>query len=371
MQLMKTNKKPIKKSTSMSSSKSVIGLSISPSAIRMVQISGKNPLQVQLEKYAIEYLAPNIVTGNEITDFDKLVSHLQQCYSKLKTNCKQINIALPFSSVTIEENLTFNPEASEVSLQDFIETEVLAFGPLEETSYDWDVLSEDPTTKEQTVLMVASKKENIDQYKDLTDELGVEVINVDVDIFAVANAFVFTDTIQSNELSHSRVAVVNIGDTSMQILIMQDGKILYKQESSIGLEQLLQLIRRNYQLPDEEALNIALGNTPRPEDYNDVVRDPFNLQITQEIQRTIQLFLTTQSMDSDSSVSRLAISGSGCIFDSQLENTVKQQTGIDTRQATPASLAINKTKQSNDQLAKDANALTIAFGLALRGLVTK
>ncbi len=88
--------KPAKKSSGKAAAgmaaKSVIGLEIGPANIRMVQIAGKGSGRVQLEKYAVEPLPQNVVSGSEIVNFDTLVSHLQQCYSKLKTNCKSVNI---------------------------------------------------------------------------------------------------------------------------------------------------------------------------------------------------------------------------------------------------------------------------------------
>lgn len=370
MRLKKLEKNISDKSTSVSSGKSVIGLDIGEHAIRMVQVSGKQPTQVQLEKYAVEYLSPNVISGGEITDFDQLVAHLQQCYSKLKTNCKQINVALPLSVVTVQENLRFDPEHSEISLQDYVEAEVLSFGSLEEMNYDWEILSEDASTREQTVLMVAAKTESVNQYTDVVDELRATAINVDVDLFAVANAFIFADAVGSSEFSYTQVAIFDVGDNTMKALIMEGGQILYKQESSVGFEHLLQMIRRDYQVSDEEALDMALGAISRPNDYKDLVENPFNLQIAQEIQRTIQLFIATQNVGISSDIKQIFISGSGCVS-AELGEFLTKQIGITTHQIAPVALAINKTKLGREQLEKDANSLTTAFGLALRGLSTK
>ena len=84
---------------------------------------------MQLEKYAIEPLPQNVVSGSEIVNFDTLVSHLQQCYSRLKTNCKSINVGLPVDVVTIEENLPYSAADAELSLQEFVEAEVVRVGP--------------------------------------------------------------------------------------------------------------------------------------------------------------------------------------------------------------------------------------------------
>lgn len=368
MRFKKTKENTSNKSTSTTSGKSVIGLDIGQSAIKMVQISGKQTNRVQLEKYAIEYLPQHVISGNEIIDYDQLVSHLQQCYSKLKTNCKQVNLALPAGIVTIEEELLFNAKTSDFSLQEFVESHVSTIGSLDEMNYDWTILGENPKTGEQSVLVVAAKTENVDKCVDLTDEIGVTAINVDVDLFALANAFAYMDSAENNEFSHARIALFDIGDASMKTLVIENNRILYKQESSLGLEQLVQLVQRTYQISDTEATGMISGNIPRPSDYNDLISTGFNMQIAQEVQRAIQFFLATQNTD-DNNIKHLFISGIGCIPNTGVAEMVYAQTGIETHQISPITLTNNKTKVDDNTFEKDANALTIAFGLALRGLV--
>lgn len=240
-------KKSSNKATSVGFGKSIIGLDIGQSAIKMVQLSGKSVNNIQVEKYAIEHLPQNIVSGREILNYDQLVSYLQQCYEKLNTNCKQVNFALSLSEVIVNENLRFYPESESVSLEDLVKEQVLTVGLLDEMNYDWTVLDTDEKTQEQTILTVATKKDNVQRCVDLADEIGVSVANVDVDLFAAANAFLYADEMEGGEFAYERIAIFNVGDSSMKFMIMEAGKILYKQESSLGLEQLLQLVQRDYQ----------------------------------------------------------------------------------------------------------------------------
>lgn len=367
MRFKKTEKNISKKSTSTISGRSVIGLDIGQVAIKMVQLSGKSANQIQLEKYAIEYLPQNVISGNEIVDYDQLVSHLQQCYSKLKTNCKQVNLGLPYGTVTIEEDLLFDP-TGDVSLQEFVELHLSSVGSLDEMSYDWTVLSSDSKTQQQSVLMVAAKTENVERASDLVDEIGVSLSNVDVDILAMTNAFAFVDAVEAVEFGFGCVAMFDVGDTTMKTLVSHAGKILYKQESALGLEQLVQLVQRTYQTSDSEALDMITGASTRPSDYTQMISQNFNMQITQEVQRALQFYSTTQSVESPH-IKQIYISGSGCIAGTGLEHMIHEQTNIPARQVVAVNVVANKSKIDDAQLDKDANALSIAFGLALRGLV--
>ena len=360
----KRAKKPTGKAAANMSAKSVIGLEIGSANIRMVQLSGRSSGQVQLEKYAIEPLPQNVVSGSEIVNFDTLVSHLQQCYSKLKTNCKSINVGLPVGVVTIEENLPYSTADAELSLQEFVEAEVVRVGALDEMRYDWQVFPANAVNKGSSVLVVAAKSENVSQYTDLLEEVGLSAANVDVDLFALFNAFTYVINQRNSELANERIALFDIGDVSLKAIIVQSGKILYRHDANFGLDQLVQLLQRNYQVTESEALEMISGRRQRPADYKTEVNDVFNMQIAQEVQRALQFFLTTRSDEID--VQQIFISGSACIAGSGLADMVRISSNIPTEHLAPISLAENKLKGGD--LAHDADSLTTAFGLALRGL---
>ena len=348
------------------SGKTVIGLDISPTHVRMVQISGRSLNQIQVEKYAIEALPQNVVTGTEIANFDTLVSHLQQCYTKMKTNCKLVNIAMPAGVVTIEDNLPY-AEGGDLSVQEFVESEVSRVGALDDMNYDWNELASLPGQREKTILMVAAREDSVNQYKDLVEEINLTAINIDVDILALFNSFAYVNEMHNNEYFYERIALFEVGDVNMKALIIESGRILYRHETAFGLDQLVQLIQRSYQTTDSEALEMIHGKRQRPADYQATVVDYFNVQVAQEVQRAMQFFSTTHS--DDQPIKQIFISGSGCIPNTGLMQVVQAQVGVPTQQLAPITLATNKIKGDMAMFEQDANSLTTAFGLALRGLM--
>lgn len=369
MRSRKNGKNTSNKADSSVSRNSVIGVDIGQGGIRMVQLSGRNLNQVQLEKYAAVTLPGNVVSGNDIVDFDQLVSHLQQCYTKLKTSCKQVNIALPSGIVTIEEDFPYDPEGNDISLQEMVESEVVRFGALDGVNYDWKELSEDQQTGILSVVIAAAKTDDVNSRVDLLEEVGLQAVNVDVDVFALANAFIYADEMMGNQFTRSKILVVNVGDVNMNAMVLKNNKILFRHEANLGFEQLVQLIQRTYQCTDSEAVAMAYNRGSRPGDYRELITESFNMQIAQEVQRALQFFLATQNMDEGVDVSQIFISGIGCTDAAGLDHVVSAHTNIPTQQRAPVSLAASKSKIDGAQLQKDADSLTMAFGLALRGLV--
>lgn len=366
MRFKKTGSNTSNKSSVSTVGGSVIGLSIGQNLVSMVQVSGKRLDQVQVEKYATVQLPTGVISGSEIVDFENLVSHLQQCYRKMKTNCKRVNIGLPASAVTIEDNLQYYSD-SDISVQEFVETEVVRVGALDEMRYDWHEF-EQKGGEAKTVLMVAAKIADVDRYTDLLDELDLNAANVDVDIFAVANAFSYADQMDGGEFAYEKIGMFDIGDSVTKTLVMSGGRILFRHESPLGLTNLLQMIQHDYQVSEVEAMRMLAGETPQPEGFKASVIDNFNMQVVQEIQRALQFFATTQNIEQGDDLKRIFVSGSGCVAGSGLAQAVHAQTGILTSQVAPVTVANSKLKVDEHRFAADANALTTAFGLALRGL---
>lgn len=114
-----------KTSSSNLTNRGAIGIDISQDAIRMVQLSGRSLNQIQLEKYAITKLPKNIIKGNRIQDYDQLVSYLQHAYAQLRSNNRNIVVALPQNITTIE-TVVYNSRDSEMDLPRMLNTKFLS-----------------------------------------------------------------------------------------------------------------------------------------------------------------------------------------------------------------------------------------------------
>lgn len=374
-----------KTSSSNLTNRGAIGIDISQDAIRMVQLSGRSLNQIQLEKYAITKLPKNIIKGNRIQDYDQLVSYLQHAYAQLRSNNRNIVVALP-QNVTTIETVVYNSRDSEMDLPSYAEYEISQLAPLDEVNYDYQVIGRSSQPLGDKVLLVAARKEEIEPRLEVFESAGLNPAFMDIDIFAQTNAFSYWINQHSSELSTEKVALINIGEHEMHALIVQEGQILYKQESSISGEQLNQLIQRTYQTNEEQAANM-LKNNDKPIDYQSQIADRFNIQVAQEIQRVLHFYYTTQQNEQFSSVytynggfgsatqqneqfssvKHILITGSA----SQqlgLPETVFSQTNTATECVHPITYANTSNKLDLSELQQSAASLTVAFGLALRGL---
>ncbi|MDO4640907.1 MAG: type IV pilus assembly protein PilM [Neisseria sp.] len=365
MRLLKNQKNTTNKASSGLMSRGAVGVDISQKTIKMVQLTGRSLNQIQLEKYVITKLPKNIIRGNQIQDYDQLVSYLQHAYTQLNTTGKNIVAAMPQSLVTVETAV--HPRDSELDLDAFVENEISQLGSIEEMNYDYQVVGNSVMPLGRQVLLVAVRKDDIEPRIEAFESANLTPAFMDVDLFAQSNAFSFWINQHAPELTDEKIAVIDVGDFQMQALVLQKGQILYKQETPVSSEQLLQLIQRTYQVTEEEAENMRSSVESRPLDYQSQISDRFNIQVAQEVQRVLQFYYTTQASDQFSSVKHIFLTGSASLQEG-LPETVFSQTNTATQCVSPIIYATHGKRVDLSQLQQDAASLTTAFGLALRGL---
>ena len=345
MRLTKNGKNTKGKASSGFSARGAVGIDVTQNAIKMVYLSGRNLNQIQLEKYSIVRLPKNIIKGNRILDYDQLVSYLQHAYTQLNTNNRNIVVAMP-QTFTIIETVSYSAKDTEMDVEDFAEFEIAQLVPLEEVNYDYQILDNGGNLSQSKLLLVASRKEDIEPRLEAFDSANLTPKFLDVDIFAQANAFNYWLNDQSPELKGEKIVVVNISESEMYSLVMQDGQILYKQESPLGGEQLNQLIQRTYQIQ---------------------ISDRFNVQVAQEIQRVLQFYYTTQSGEQFSNVKHIFLTGS-VSAQIGLTEVIFSQTNTAAECINPINCLQYGKQVDASELHQDESGLTVAFGLALRGL---
>ncbi|MFD1245485.1 type IV pilus biogenesis protein PilM [Paralysiella testudinis] len=343
-----------------------IGIHITPQAIHAVLVSARSVNQISLEKYAITPLPQNVISNNGIEDHDQAVTYLQQTMRQLNSNCKNITVSLPQNLASIQV-VQYNPAQTELTLDEFVEFEVSQTADLESSSYDYCYLSDTRQGKLQDILLVSCKRDDVDARLDLFSAANITPKQMDVDILAALNAVNFWINQQQPVLAGQNLAIFQVGIHSTSALITQNDRLLYKQEINLGHEHLMQAIRRNYQLSEGDAWNMVYA-AGKPADFATKVGAVFQDQLTQEIQRFLQFYYTTNSHDQSTDVQQILVSGYQNDAALAIAERITQQVNIPTQQITPIAAAQANKRLDNTQLLSDSSLLTEAFGLAVRGL---
>jgi type IV pilus assembly protein PilM len=346
-----------------SQSTPLIGVDISSSAVKMVEIeqAGKNLLRV--ERYAIESLPKDAVTDGNIMNLEAVAETMRRAWKRMGTKVKNVSLALPAAAV-ITKKIIVPAGLRDEELEAQVETEANQYIPfaLDEVNLDYQVLGPSPSGPEDVeVLIAASRKEKVEDRVAAAESAGLKAVVVDVESYATQTACELVSQQLPNAGRDQTVAVVDIGAAMMHINVLHNGQSIYMREQSFGGNQLTQEIQRRYSLSSDEA-DIAKRQGGLPENYDAEVLQPFMDTLALEVARAIQFFFSSSQFNR---VDHILLAG-GCAMIPGLDEIVATRAQASTMIANPfASMALS-TRIKPKQLTLDAPALLIACGLAMR-----
>lgn len=346
-----------------SQSTPLIGVDISSSAVKMVEIeqAGKNLLRV--ERYAIESLPKDAVTDGNIMNLEAVAETMRRAWKRMGTKVKNVSLALPAAAV-ITKKIIVPAGLRDEELEAQVETEANQYIPfaLDEVNLDYQVLGPSPSGPEDVeVLIAASRKEKVEDRVAAAESAGLKAVIVDVESYATQTACELVSQQLPNAGRDQTVAVVDIGAAMMHINVLHNGQSIYMREQSFGGNQLTQEIQRRYSLSSDEA-DIAKRQGGLPENYDAEVLQPFMDTLALEVARAIQFFFSSSQFNR---VDHILLAG-GCAMIPGLDEIVATRAQASTMIANPfASMALS-TRIKPKQLTLDAPALLIACGLAMR-----
>jgi type IV pilus assembly protein PilM len=339
----------------------LIGVDISSTAVKLLQLSQAGG-RYRVEHYAVEPLPPNAVVEKNIVEVEAVGEAIRRALARSGAKSRHAAAAVAGSAV-ITRIIPMSADLSEDDLEGQIQVEANQYipYPIEEVSLDFEVLGPVRDNPEMNnVLLAASRTENVDMRIAALDLGGLTARVIDVEAFAMENAFGMV----ADQLAVSRdalVAVVDIGATMTTLAVLKNQRTIYSREQVFGGKQLTDEIMRRYGLSYEEA-GRAKRKGGLPESYETEALEPFKESLVQQVSRLLQFFFAGSEY---SRVDQVVLAG-GCAAIDGITELLEQQLGVPCVVANPLARMSLSSRVQAQTLAQDAPALMIAVGLALR-----
>jgi type IV pilus assembly protein PilM len=213
------------------------------------------------------------------------------------------------------------------------------------------------------VLLVAAKKDLIDDYVQVITEAGLNPVAIDVAAFAVENAFEGNYDAQSQDT----IALVNIGAQVVNINIISGGVPCFTRDITTAGNQYTEEIQKALSISFDEAERIKLGGVGT--DGQDVVPQEVEQamqSVTEtvigEISRSLDFFAATSA---DSRIEKVYLAG-GAARVSGLPAAFQERTGLTVEMLNPFERMLPSSKFESEYLEEVAPSLAVGMGLALR-----
>ncbi len=340
----------------------VIGLDIGSTAVRLIQLSSQGS-GYRIDHFAIEPLSKGVVVDKAVQDVEAISDAIKRAVKASGTRSKSCAIAVSGSAVfTKTISLPADLATKDIESQVQIEANQYIPYPLDEVSLDFEVLGPSARNADlMDILLAASKSENIESRQDAIDSAGLRAKVVDVEAFAIANAFELIR--QRDGVNRSEaVGFFDIGLDLTTLLVIKSGQVTYTRDHPFGGHQLLEETQRRYNMTPEQA-SFFERNEDAPEDFEEEVLEPFQLNIVHQISRALQFYASSNEY---SNISTIYLSG-GAASLKGLAPMVQQELGMTTRIADPIAGMDIADNVPLTLIKRSSNNLMVAMGLALRG----
>lgn len=272
----------------------MLGLDVSSSSVKLVELSRNKAGGLVLERCAIEPLERGWITEGNIEKFDEVAGAVRRLVKKSGASTKNVAMALPPSAV-ITKKIVLPGGLSDVELEMQVEAEASQYipFPLDEVSLDFCVIGPSASSAgDVDVLIAASRREKVQDIQGLAEAAGLKPVVVDVESYASRLATARLIEALPKKGEGLIVALFEVGALTTSMQVIRDDEVLYERDQAFGGAQLTQLIVRQYGFSLEEAESKKRSGE-LPDDYEATVLRPFIDSMVQEVGRALQFFFTS------------------------------------------------------------------------------
>jgi type IV pilus assembly protein PilM len=341
----------------------LLGLDISSSAVKLVELTANGKEGYRVERYAIEVLPKDAVSDGNIANLEAVVDVVRRAWKRLGTSTRNVALALPASAV-ITKKIIVPAGLREEDLEVQVETEANQYIPfsIDDVNLDYQVLGPAPSVPDEVeVLIAASKKERVEDRVAVAEAAGLKAVVVDVESYATLAAFELIERQLPEGGRNQVVALIDAGANLMNLTVMRNGAQVYAREQAFGGSQLTLDISRHYGMSLEDA-EAAKRSGNLPEGYEAELLNPFMENLALEVSRALQFFFTSTQYNQ---VDHIVLAG-GCAVIPGVDEVVATRTQFNTLIANPfANMLLSDRVRARNLLA-DSSSLMVACGLALR-----
>lgn len=347
------------------SKSSLVGLDIGSSSVKAVELAvrGKDK-GFELKSLGVAPLPAEAIVQGVFLNSSAIVDSIREAFDDGRIKTKEVAAAVSGHSVIVKK--VSLPTMTRDELEDQIQWEAEQYIPFDvnEVNLDFQILDTSEGEGQMDVLLVAAKKDLIDDYVQVISEAGLVPACVDVAAFAVENAFEMNYDADPDEV----VALVNVGAQVVNISILQEGIPGFTRDINTGGNQYTEEIQKALSVSFEEAERIKMGGDGSggdqevvPQEVEQAIRSVTDT-VVGEIARSLDFFTATSA---DARIHKVLLAGGGARM-AGFDTAFRDRTGLDVEILNPLARMLPSKGFDADHLDEIGPALSVGVGLATR-----
>ena len=348
----------------MAKGKLALGLDIGSSSVKMILLR-ETKRGYELQNFGLAPIPPEAIVDGALMNSTAIVQAIQDLLTAQKIKHREVAVGVAGHSVIIKKIQM--PSMTQAELDEAILWEADQYIPfdIKDVNVDTQILAAAGEDGNMDVLLVAVKKDMINDYTAVVAEAGLTPTVVDVDAFAVQNAFETAYGIPMDET----VVLINCGASVISINILANGITSFTRDITLGGNLFTEEIQKQLNVSYDEAEALKVGGSAAgdadavvPQEVERVIHGVAE-QMAGEIQRSLDFYSATAA---DGDIGKVYLSG-GTARIPAMQRLIAQRCGVPVEVLNPfRNIEIDHNRFDPDYLAEIGPTAAVAVGLGLR-----
>lgn len=342
-----------------SEGKNLVGVDIGSNSIKLIEIDENRKGERRIARFGFHVLPPQTVVDGHVMSPGAIVEGLDRLFHKSKK--REVAIRASGHSVIIKKITMPFMTAAELSEQINWEAEQHIPFDLADVRIDYQVLAQRQQQGQMDVLLVAAKREEIQEMVNLAQEAKLKARVVDLDAFAVQNAY---ETGYGAAVAGQTVVLLHVGASLTTLNILAGGTTAFTRDIANAGNAITDEIQRRLNISQEEAEAYKCGGARGivPREVPEIIGQAVDT-LAGEIQRSLDFYLATSG---EAEIHKVVVSGGSANLHALLE-AIGRRTRVMCEAFDSGRLGALDAKgvDPNEFQARSAQAV-VACGLALR-----
>jgi len=351
----------------MGEGRNLVGVDIGTSGVKVCQVK-ESRKGIGLLRLGFVPLAPQVIVDGQVMDAAAISAALDQAFREAKIKQKECALSVSGQSVIIRKITV--PMMTMAELDEQIQWEAEQHIPfdIKDVQVDYQVLRRRAESSQMDLLLVAAKRDQIEDYAQLARNAKLKPLVCDIDAFTVQNLFEHSRGLPGDQT----IALINVGANLSSLNIVSGGASAFTREIANGGNAITEEIQKQLGVPFDQAEAYKCGTGANPNDPNSAGMIPQQVvqvieavtdSIAAEIQRSLDFYMATSG---ENDISRIYLTG-GTANLAPLSTAIQRRSRVAVEPWSPLERVLVEAREVNQQvLQMRAAQLSVALGLALR-----
>ena len=345
----------------------MVGVDIGTASIKVCQVK-ETRKGLGLVRLGYAPLGPQVIVDGQVMDSAAVVETLQKVFHDAKIRQKECALSVSGQSVIIRKITV--PMMTEAELEEQIQWEAEQHIPfdIKDVHVDYQVLRRRAEASQMDLLLVAAKRDQIEEYAQLARNAKLKPMVCDIDAFTVQNLFEYSRTLPQDQT----IALINIGASLSSLNIIANGVSAFTREIANGGNGITEEIQKQLNVPHDQAEAYKCGGSASADDPSRAGMVPQQVvqvieavsdTIAAEIQRSLDFFMATSG---EGEIARIYVTGGSANL-AALARAIERRARVSVETWSPVEKLTIEAKEVDPMLLQARAAqLSVALGLSLR-----